>query len=66
MFTEEKMSIYEQEKKQLDTQYLDRARAVLSPEQVGPFEKFLTAQTEMQKTGMKMAMQMFGGKSAAK
>jgi hypothetical protein len=42
---------------------LDRAKTILTPEQLDPFSKFLNGQREMQKLGFKMAMSMFGQKS---
>jgi len=62
-FTQENIDRFQQEKEQLDQQYLARARDILSAEQIGPFEKFLSSQRELQKTGMKMGMKMFAPKS---
>ncbi|MEY2428317.1 MAG: hypothetical protein QOJ40_1202 [Verrucomicrobiota bacterium] len=63
VFTEEKLSQFQQEREQLDQQYLARAKGILSEEQAGSFEKFLVAQRELQNAGMKMGMKMFGGKA---
>jgi hypothetical protein len=63
MFTEEKINQFEQEQKQLNEKYLARAQTILTAEQLGTFEKFLTSQSEMQRAGMKMAIQMFGKKN---
>ena len=40
---------------------LERASQVLTPEQLGKLEPVLKNQVEMQRAGMKMARQMFGG-----
>lgn len=61
-FTDEKLNQFQQEREQLDQQYLSRARGILSPEQLGPFEKFLVSQRQMQFTGMRMAQKMFAPK----
>jgi uncharacterized protein (DUF885 family) len=39
---------------------LDRAKAILNPDQIDPFNKFLNGQREMQKVGFKMAASLFG------
>ncbi len=65
MFTDDKIKQFEEEQNQLNQRYLARAQSVLSADQLGPFEKFLTAQGEMQRAGMKVAIQMFGGKKAS-
>jgi hypothetical protein len=65
-FTEEKVSRFQQEREQLQQRYLARAADILGAEQLSPFEKFLTGQREMQDTGMKMAMKMFGQKVGGK
>jgi hypothetical protein len=62
-FTEEKINKYEQEMEDLDQHYLDRAKNILTPEQIDPFKKFLKSQIELQKAGFKMAATMFGQKS---
>jgi hypothetical protein len=62
MFTEEKIAQFQSEREQLDKYYLQRAQGILTQDQLGPFEKFLTSQRDMQSMGMKMAAKMFGGK----
>jgi hypothetical protein len=62
-FTPEKIDKFYQESDELNRRYLDRAKTILTPEQVDPFTKFLNSQREMQKAGFKMAMTMFGQKS---
>ena len=62
-FTEDKINKFYQESEELNQHYLDRAKTILTPEQVDPFTKFLNSQREMQKAGFKMAMTMFGQKS---
>ena len=42
-------------------QLVDAARAILSPEQLKQYQSFLEQQSSMQKLGLKMAKQMFGG-----
>ncbi len=63
IFTDEKLSQFQQEREHLDQQYLARAKGILSEDQLGPFEKFLVSQRELQNAGMKMGMKMFGGKT---
>jgi hypothetical protein len=65
VFTEDRIKQFEQERKELDQHYLTRAQAILSAEQLGPFEKFLSTQGEMQMAGMKVAIQMFGAKKGS-
>jgi len=62
-FTEEKIAKFYEESEQLNQRYLERAKTVLTPEQIDPFTKFLNSQRELQKAGFKMAMTMFGQKS---
>jgi hypothetical protein len=59
MFTEEKINQYFEEQNRLNEQYLNRAQGILSADQVGPFQKYLTSQQELQKAGMQMAQKMF-------
>jgi hypothetical protein len=63
LFTEERLSQFQQEREQLDQQYLSRATNILSPDQLAPFQKFLASQREMQMVGMKMGMKMFAPKA---
>ena len=42
-----------------------RATNILAADQLDPFQKFLVGQREMQNTGMKMAMKLFGQKAAS-
>jgi hypothetical protein len=58
-FTEDKLNQYRQESQQLDQQYMARAQNILTPDQVGPFEKFLASRLDMQVAGMKLAAKMF-------
>jgi hypothetical protein len=60
-FTEDKINKFYEESDALNQHYLDRAKAILTPEQLEPFGKFLNSQRELQKAGFKMAMTMFGG-----
>lgn len=62
MFTEEKVTKYEQEKALYDQQLLTRAGQFLAPEQVTSLAQFQEAQRNVQITGMKFAAKMFGQK----
>ncbi len=64
--TEEKVSQYLQEQEQLHQRYLSRAQTVLSTDQIGSFDKFLSAQRQMQKLGLQMASKMFAPRQGAK
>lgn len=61
MFTDEKIAQFQTERQQLDQYYVQRAQSILTQDQLGPFEKFLTSQRDIQSMGMKMAAKMFGG-----
>jgi hypothetical protein len=63
VFTEEKLTQFQQEREQLDQQYVARAKGILSEDQLGSFEKFLVGQRQLQNAGMKMGMKMFGAKT---
>jgi len=62
-FTEDKIDQYQQEMEKLHQQYLERAKSILTPEQLDPFSKYLNSQRELQKAGFKMAAAMFGQKN---
>ena len=62
MFTEDKIAQFQTEREQLDKYYLQRAQGILTQDQLGSFDKFLTGQRDMQSMGMKMAAKMFGSK----
>jgi hypothetical protein len=66
MLTEEKIDQYQTEQARLDQQYLQRAREILTPEQLGPFEEFLNSRRNMQGAAMKMASKMFPASSSGK
>jgi len=66
MFTEEKINQFQQEKQQLDQQWMTQATNILSPDQLSAFDKFLAGQRELQVVGMKMATKMFGGQGSGK
>src|SRR5580765_7664283 len=59
-FTEDKINKFYEESDALNQRYLDRAKTILTPEQLDPYTKFLNSQRELQKAGFKMAMTMFG------
>jgi hypothetical protein len=61
-FTEENLNVFLQEQQRLNENYLARAQTILSTEQLAAYQKALTAQQEMAKMGMRMAVQMFGPK----
>jgi hypothetical protein len=61
-FTEENLDVFLQEQQRLNENYLKRAQPILSTEQLAAYQKALTAQQEMAKMGMRMAVQMFGPK----
>lgn len=63
-FTDEKIDQYLKEMQDLNQHYLDRAKNILTPEQLDPFGKFLNSQRELQKAGFKMAATMFGGQKS--
>ena len=58
-FSEDRVNQFVQEQERLNQQYLNRARTFLTADQMTAYEKFLTAQQEMQKAGMQMAAKMF-------
>jgi len=60
---EEKITQFQQERTQLQQKLVERARTILSSEQMTPFEKFLSTQGQMQNAGLKMAVKMFGPKA---
>ena len=47
---------------EFDGGMLARAQNILTPEQFTAYEKFVSAQRQMQIAGMKLAAQMFGTK----
>src|ERR1051325_9794261 len=61
-FTEEKLTRFADEKARYDQEMLARVQNILTPEQYTAYEKFVSAQRQMQIAGMKMAAQMFGTK----
>lgn len=63
-FTPERIDKFAQESAELDQHYLDRAKTILTPEQLDPFNKFLNSQLELQKASFKMAASMFGGQKS--
>lgn len=63
-FTDDKIDQYLNEMGDLNQHYLDRAKGILTPEQLDPFGKFLNSQRELQKAGFKMAVSMFGGQKS--
>jgi hypothetical protein len=66
MFSEDNVNQYFQQLDQLNQKYMDSARAILSPDQLDAFQKYLNNQQQLQKMGMQMAAKMFGAKAAGK
>ncbi len=62
MFTEDKINQFATESGQLMQNYLSRAQSILSPDQYQAFQNSLNSQQQMTAAGLKMALQMFGGK----
>lgn len=60
-FTAEKVEGQLKWMEQYNARVTDRARSVLTPEQFASYQKFQEQQQSMQKLGMQMARQMFGG-----
>ncbi len=63
LLSEERLNKLATEKAALDQQVLERARQILTPDQLKQFEQFQGSQRQMQITAMKMAAKMFGVKS---
>jgi hypothetical protein len=64
MFTEDKINGQIKWMDEYNRQLVDAARPILTPEQLKPYQAFLEQQSSMQKLGLKMAKQMFGGNGA--
>jgi hypothetical protein len=45
---------------------MERARTILSDEQLPQFQKFLSSQSQLQNAALGMAAKMFGGKQMTK
>lgn len=52
-----------EQQEEVNQRVLERASQVLTPEQLQKFEPVLKSQAEMQRAGMNMARQMFGGEN---
>jgi hypothetical protein len=63
--SDEKLNKFEQERDLLNQKYLERAQTILSAQQIQPFEKFLSSQSQLQNAGIRMAAKMFGQKPGA-
>jgi hypothetical protein len=59
--TDEMIDTFVDEQNRLNTQILDRARAILTPEQLEQFGDVMEQQLNMMSMGMRMARGMFGG-----
>ena len=64
MFSEEKMTKHFEEQEELNRRILERAKAVLTPEQLESLTSFQNSQLQMQRFGMTMAIQFMGGKKS--
>ena len=64
MLSEEKMNAHFEQQEQLNQRILERARAVLSQEQLESLTSFQKSQLDMQRFGMQMAIQVMGGKKS--
>jgi hypothetical protein len=62
--SEEQLNNQLQQQEEVNQRILDRARAVLTPEQLNSLGSFQTNQLQMQRFGMSMAMKMMGGKKS--
>ena len=60
LVSEDKMNALLQTQQTVAQQVYDRARSVLSPDQLGAFGQFQTNQIQMMRMGMSMARKMFG------
>jgi hypothetical protein len=63
IFSEDRLNQFAKEKAQLDQQILDRAKSILTPEQLAAFEKYQNAQRDLQINSMKLAGKMFAPQS---
>jgi len=61
MSSEEEMNKFFDQQEQANQRVLERSRSILSPEQLNSFGTFQSNQLNMQRLGMNMAKQMFGG-----
>jgi len=64
MMSEDKMKEFFKQQEEINQRVLDRARAVLTPEQLNTLSNFQTNQLQMQRFGMSMAVKMMGGKKS--
>jgi hypothetical protein len=64
MMSEDKMNEFFRQQEEINQRVLDRARAVLTPEQLNALSGFQTNQLQMQRFGMSMAAKMMGGKKS--
>jgi hypothetical protein len=64
MLSEEKMKEHFEQQERLNQRIAERARAVLSQEQLESLTSFQKSQLDMQRFGMQMAIQFMGGKKS--
>jgi hypothetical protein len=60
LFSEKNLEKYFQEEEELSQRVYERARNILTPDQLPVFKSFQEGQLSMKKMGMRMAAQMFG------
>jgi len=60
IFSEEKLNQFAREKAQFDQQFIERAKQILTPDQIALYESYQATQTETQIGQMKMAAKLFG------
>ena len=65
MFTAENLDKQLKWMEDYNRRMLDRAGQILTPEQLKQYQSFQEQQASMQKLGLQMAGQMFGGEKAA-
>jgi len=63
LFNDDRIAKLAEEKERFDQQFLQRARQILSPEQLKQYASFQEAQRQMQISALKLAASMFGQKS---
>ncbi len=60
LLSEERMNEFFKQREEIDQRVLERAKAVLTPEQLTAFATHQSTQLQMQRMGMSMAAKMFG------
>ena len=60
MLSEDRMDEFFRQREAIDQRVIERAKAVLTPEQLTAFATHQSSQLQMQRMGMSMAAKMFG------